>query len=350
MFATDTDTQAPPHSADSRTTATKVTLERWETIKNGVIDLVSKGYQLNQIAKDITTETRILNSWLGTYEGEQMWIGESTGSIAVRLERYLSEIQAREQQRKKPVPPHVETSVTRAICSSIKSARAMCILRLIDAPPGVGKTEGMEQYHATARKVEGFHCPVWKIRLDGLMLTNKAILSQIAREILGVGGFGDRNENDLVRMIDDAVQGRGGVLLVDEAQYLGEASTRNGIAILNTLRRFTDKKLFVVVMFGNGEIYRTLRKGHTQLFSRMDAFRVQIYGLNEAKEGRVSLTQKDVIKVVNAWGISGPELEEWFIRVARQPGALRNVDNDLSRSFEEFDERTLEVFKQIRSL
>jgi len=350
MFATDTDTQAPPHSADSPTRAPKFTLERWETIKNGVIDLLSKGIQLSQIARAMNIEARILNAWLRTYEDNQMWVGGSTASIAARLEIYLSEIQAREQQRKKPETPHVETSVTRAICSSITSARAMCICRLIDAPPGVGKTEGMEQYQATARKVEGFNCPVWKIRLDSLMLTNKAILSQIAREILGVGGFGERNETDLVRMIDDAVQGKGGVLLVDEAQYLGEASTRNGIAILNTLRRFTDKKLFAVVMFGNGEIYRQLRKGHTQIFSRMDAFRVQIYGMNEAKEGRVSLTQKDVIKVVNAWGINGPELEEWFIRVARQPGALRNVDNDLSRSFEEFDERTLEVFKQIRSL
>lgn len=351
MFIDETSTQAPPQSADIPTrTPQKVTFERWETIKNSVIDLLSKNHQLINIARATKTELRTLDGWLSEYDTDLIWSTVSKEGIADRLECYLSESQAREQRRKKPETPHVETAVTRAVCLSIKSARSMCVPRLIDAPPGVGKTEGMEQYLANARKVEGFNCPVWKIRLDELCLTNKAILSLIAREVLGVDGYGERSENDLVRSIDSAVLGVNGVLLVDEAQYLGETSTRNGVAILNTLRRFTDKKLFAVVMFGNGEIYRQLRKGRTQIFSRMDAFRVQIYGLNEAKQDRISLTAKDVIKVVNAWGISGPEIEEWFIRVARQPGALRNVDNDLNIAFEEHDERTLEVFKQIRSL
>ncbi|MDD5478743.1 AAA family ATPase [Rhodoferax sp.] len=351
MPTTETPIDTPQKIADGTINQTqKLSFERWETIKNGVVDLLAKNFQLANIAKAAKTEKQTLDRWLNTYEADAIFMMDSPESIAARLEHYLSEVQARAQLRKKPDTPHVETGVTRYIIASINGARAMCIPRLIDAPPGVGKTEGMEQYLAAARKIEGFNCPVWKIRLDGLMLTNKAILSQIAREILGVGGYGERNENDLVRMIDDAVQGRSGVLLVDEAQYLGEAATRNGIAILNTLRRFTDKKLFAVVLFGNGEIYRTLRKGHTQLLSRMDTFRVQIFGINEAKQGRTALTPQDVKKVVNAWGISGPEVEDWFVRVARQPGALRNVDNDLNRAFEEHEERTLEVFKYIRSL
>lgn len=328
----------------------------WEELRNRVINEQGKGKTLESFAKSFEFDVNDLKQWLTEPRGLPIYGGNASKPKAVLiadvLVKYFAELDAKGVSHKAYCPPSVQTSVTAAIVDAIGSARAMCVPRLIDAPPGVGKTEGINQYLAQVFKSEGHKCPVWKIRLDGLSLTHKAVLSLIRRQVLGNDGHDDRSEFTVAEVIDRFTEGRGGVLLIDEAQHLGDADTKNATTILNVLRRFTDTGHFGIVMFGNGEIYRHLSKGgrHTQILSRMDAFRVEIAGLNMGKPGQVALLEEDVLAVLHAWGVKGADVEKWCLRVAQQPGALRNVTNDFRMAMDRYEAINIATLKRVRKL
>lgn len=328
----------------------------WEELKNRVIDENRRGKTLESFAKAFTFDVNDLKQWLTEPRGLPIYGGNGSKPkatlITESLVSYFAALDAKGVTHKAYCPPSVETSVTTAIVDAIASARTMCVPRLIDAPPGVGKTEGINQYLSQVFKAEGHKCPVWKIRLDGLSLTHKAVLSLIRRQVLGSDGHDDRSEFTVAEVIDRSTEGRGGVLLIDEAQHLGDADTRNATTIINVLRRFTDTGHFGIVMFGNGEIYRHLSKGgrHTQILSRMDAFRVEIAGLNKGKPGQLALLEEDVLAVLHAWGVKGADIEKWCLRVAQLPGALRNVTNDFRVAMDRYEAINIATLKSVRKL
>lgn len=329
----------------------------WAELKSRVIDEQRRGKTLESFAATpFKFDVNDLKQWLTDPAGLPIYGGRDIHPkhklITDSLVQYFAAIDAKGVTHKAYCPASVETSVTAAIAQGIASARAMCVPRLIDAPPGVGKTEGINQYLSKVLKSEGHQCPVWKIRLDGLSLTNKSVLALILRQVLGADGRDDRSEFTVAELIDRATEGRGGVLLIDEAQHLGDASTKNATAIINVLRRFTDTGHFGIVMFGNGEIYRHLSKGgrHTQILSRMDAFRVEIAGLDKGKPGQVALLEEDVFAVLQAWGVKGADVEQWCLRLAQLPGALRNVTNAFRVAMDEFETINIAALKRVSKL
>lgn len=105
------------------------------------------------------------------------------------------------------------------------------------------------------------------------------------------------DEATICQDIANQTMDKGRVLIVEEAQHLGDAKNLHTMKIFNGLRRFVDAKCFGIVLIGNGEIYRRLKNGqqqHAQLLSRMASFRVVIPGVSD----------EDVDNVMAAWGVS----------------------------------------------
>jgi DNA transposition AAA+ family ATPase len=331
----------------------RLVAERWEVLKNRMADELSGGLLLSRFAAEAGVSVAYLNSWLESrpsmYNFSRSMDEKNPDLLlAEALETSFAALD-QERLRSKRNPGRVETSVTRAVMDGIASARDLVETVLIDAPPGLGKTEGFREYIARVRKTEGFDCPVWLIELDEYSLSHKAILGQIARQCVPGGRFDGANEYALFSAIIEATEGKGGVLIVDEGNHLGDASRLVGIPIINGLRRFPDRGFFGIALLNNGEIYRCLSAGkYAQLFSRMSAWRVDIASLGNGKNGQPALTEEDVYAVMAAWGVSGVAERRYCIKAASQPGALRTLVTVFRQSIERFDCIDAATLNQIR--
>lgn len=320
----------------------KMAPERWEKIRNRVIDEQGKGKTITAIAKVIGEDVDVLTKWLSHVDAFPFLgrVGEKSHAeqIAAALETYCTELDKQRLNMQARCPVRVETSVTRAIEAGVATLRSMCEISYIDAPPGVGKTEGINLYLENTRKAEGFDCPVWMVVLTENDLTLKAVLSKMAWAIFGGETYGDRSDYGVSNAIRRATHGKGGVLLIDEAQHLGDADKRKGVPIINALRSFSDAGCFGIALFGNGEIYRRLRgAAYPQLTSRLDPFRLEIAGLDKGAKGQPALTAQDVLDVMHAWGVSGLGVDKWCLQAAQKPGALRYMTSIFRRAFAYFD-------------
>lgn len=325
-----------------------VSRERWITITDRLISAHARGLTLNRLSRAtgidagwfdifVTQPEVVRGNSKRIYSNQPTEFEERTAAIEAHLAEFETDFQ------KLGEPSRIETTVTRSVCEGIAAARAMTSVVLIDAAPGLGKTEGFRYYIEKARLSEGFSCPVWPIELDEYSLSHKAILGQIAGQTIGRNRYDERTESAMSNAISDATEGRNGVLIVDEAQHLGDATRINGIAILNGLRRFVDRRCFGLVLIGNGEIYRRLSAGkHAQLLSRME-HRIEIEGLSEkGKTGRGSerfaLQEADVREIASAWGVTDVKGITYSLEIARQAGAIRLLTSVYRRALRDYGE------------
>lgn len=319
---------------------------RLEAIKHRIIEAWSKGASLEALATVAHIDAERLKLWLDAPDS-MPWFGRRLGEksapelILEAMEGYFATLDAKGFNLRDRCPVSVETSVTRAILRGITTAREMCEPVLIDAPSGVGKTESIRRYLVQAKKTEGFDCPVWRIVLSESAITVTAVLALLAQAVFADCGYGKKSDAAVSQAILEATRGRDGVLIIDEAQHLGDALKINGIRILNELRTMNDSGNFGMALFGNGEIYGRLnptkrgKSNFAQISSRINSFRIEIAGLGQGKGGRPALTEQDVLAVMHGWGASGAEIEAWGLRVARKDGALRHVSTGLRYSMED---------------
>lgn len=341
---------------------------RWEVIRNRLVDELAKGNgrTLEAIANAARVEVGPLKIWLKSpaeFPRFGRRVGEKTGAekIADALEGYFAALDSEGLNIRLRCPRRVETGVMRAAIEGIWTARNLCEFVEIRAASGLGKTEAKAEYIARCRKSEGFYCPVWSIELDESCISIKAVLSMIAREVVGEGHYDEKSEASMARVIEEYAEGRNGVLLVDEAQHLADAQKRFGIPIVNMLRRFVDKGLFGIAYFGNGEIYRRLTTGsgkdkgaYTQLLSRMQDFRVEIFGLGantgKGKEHVKALTREDVVAVAAAWGVDGVEEVAYCLKAAALPGSLRIMTNIFRQALDKYECIDIKTLNKVRRL
>lgn len=321
--------------------------KHWKQITDRVADELAQGYTLHRIVTEAelhlvggggsyaTYEDR-LRVWLespNALRGESRYVGQL--SVADEMEKKLSawfeQLDIERAAAKTTAPAFVETAVSRKIWSSFEQARELCELMEISAPPGTGKTHAIQPYLAQCRKREGFGCPVWHITLSEFSVSLKSVLQLITAEVQPDHARSGREDKDFssVRMIEEHTEGRGGLLIVDEAQHIGDADKLHGIRILNGLRYFTDRKLFGIAFLSNGEIYRRVAGGkHGQLSSRMEASRVEIKGVPD----------EDVDLIMAAHCIGGKPAREWCLKKAKGAGGLRALTRAFSHARREFGE------------
>lgn len=327
---------------------------RWESIRNRVIDAEqTRGHTLARLAAETGFGVDRLEAWLIRPMAFSPWgvrVGEKSTSerISEALEKRLEQLdQASQQQRE---PGRVETSVTRAVMEGIATARSLLEPVLIDAAPGLGKSEAVSEYIARAKKAEGYDCPVWLVTLHEHNLSSKALLLEMAEQC-GAKQYNPNNEHELRRSIVETTRDRGGVFILDEAQQFADAKRMNGINSLNGLRSFTDAGCFGLALPGNGEIYRRLSAGkHIQILSRFEEWRVEIAEIGRGEKDQPALTENDVFLVMAAWGVHGGKEVDYCLKAAALPGALRTLTNAFRKSMHRFggiDATTLNAVRRL---
>lgn len=318
-------------------------IKRWKLLTDRIADELAQGYTLGRISTEAELP-RIggydlardrLHAWLLSPHAMRTparYVGDiSVGDeIEKRLSAWFEQLDAERAAAKAAAPAFVETAVSRKIWSGFEQAREQCALMEISAPPGTGKTHAIQPYLAQCRKREGFGCPVWHITLSEFSVSLQSVLQLILDEVWAERANERADKGVSVeRLVETHTGGRGGLLIADEAQHIGDTAKLHGIRILNGLRYFTDKKLFGIAFLSNGEIYRRVAGGkHGQLSSRMEDSRVEIKGVPD----------DDVDLIMAAHGIGGKPAREWCIKKAKGAGGLRALTRAFSRAQREFGE------------
>lgn len=335
---------------------------RWKAISDRLIDELASGRTLHDFAQD-EREVGRLQIWLKSPDSFPKFsrvVGDTTHAekIAETIEARFAEFDQAGPDYRVRCPVKVETTVTRALIEAAETARSLGEWFDFCAAPGLGKTEGKNEYIARTRKSEGFFCPVWAIELDESCISIKSVLSLVARSILGAGRCDERSEFSMSQAIIEATRGRRGLLFVDEGQHLADMMKKMGIPIINMLRRLVDQGCFGIIYLGNGEIYRRLSTGtgrdkgaYTQLLSRMSEFRTEIgpYRPSIGDDGK-SLTKADILAVASAWGVNGVEERAYCLKITEGPGALRAMTNVLRVSMERYGSLDIKCLRQVRAV
>lgn len=327
-------------SGDITQVAATPEMQHWTMLKNRLADEISRGFSITRLANETRMRPEAIQAWAKEYNYFRVpcRIGQdSEGTrITQALERRFSEIDDERADEKKQDPGRIVTSVTLEVMEGIDMARDMAQIVDISAPPGSGKSQGVAEYLARARKEEGFDCPVWLIELSEFSLSKKSILQMIGRACISPN-YNGHDETLISQQIMDKTQGKGGVLIIEEAQHLADEK-KKGITIFNGLRRFVDAGCFGIVLIGNGELYRSLKIGqHAQLLSRMSSFRKEIAGV----------VDEDVDNLLAAWGVSGKNERALCLKIARSPGALRSLVFTFKRSLREYGVITLATLNKV---
>lgn len=327
--------------------------ERYEALKNRLADEMARGFSLVAIG-NITRPPDYrgpaaawmdtLNVWTkGSEKLRQLgrWSEEPTlaEKVETALEKWFNELDA-ERATKPPEPGFVETSVFINMFGGFKMAEEEIEVVEISCPPGSGKTTNATHYLAQRRKGEGFKCPVWMITLSESNISQKLISLEILSAMHGAGMAAQdcegKNQYAIDRAIEETCQNvRGGLLIIDEAQHIGNFMGNvkmNSLNIINALRVFCDRGLFGIALLSNGEVYeRTIKsKNSTQLSSRMESWRVDA--------GKPS--ENDVDLIMAAWGVSGRQERDLSVTIGTGQGGLRALTNLYRRARRIFGEIT----------
>lgn len=164
--------------------------------------------------------------------------------------------------------------------------------------PGTGKTVTMREYQASTS-----NC--WVATMRQTTRTVNAMMSEVLRA-LGVKGAGWGSQ--LSRMITSSVEGRRGLLVIDEANHLSWEA-------LEEIRSWHDETGVGICLLGNEELLQRIEGGQ-----RRDAFG----RLNSRIAQRLIQTlplAEDVECFCNAWGLDDPAIRQMLTRIALTPGA-----------------------------
>lgn len=330
------------HMTDEEATAAiNKEVAHWEILKNRLADEISRGFSVARLSNETGLKAQQVEAWAKdfTYFRISRRIGEESESsrIETALEARFKELDFERDNEKTREPGRLETSVTLKVIDGISTARELLEIVDISAPSGSGKTQGVAEYVARARKGEGFDCSVWKIELTEAHANFKAVLLLMARECISQNYDGS-NESKIFDDILNATQGKGGVFIIEEAQHMADVKNANGIRIFGGLRRFVDAKAFGLALIGNKELYNRLKSiKSVQLYSRIAAFRVEISGI----------TEEDIDKVMAAWGVSGRDERAVCMKIANSSGALRSLVNTFKRALREFNVITFKTLNSV---
>jgi len=331
---------------------------RWKQLTDRLADEIARGYTLSRVVTeaelnrigsglDYVLSVDRLRAWCDSssaLRGDNRYVGEPVIAEAMeaKLSAWFELLDTERATAKSITPPLIKTVVSEKVWSGFEQARELCELVEIDAPPGTGKTCATEQYLAQCRKLEGFTCPVWRITLSEFSASLKSVLQLVAQEINpDHADTRHSSDSDTVRLIEQQTEGRGGLLIVDEAQHIGDVNKIHGVNILNGLRHFVDRKLFGIAFLSNGEVYRRVAGGkHKQLSSRMEAWRVTIKGVPD----------EDVDAIMAAYSVSGKSERAWCVKKSSGAGGLRALVNSFrqaQRKFGEVSYQTLSLLERL---
>lgn len=199
-------------------------------------------------------------------------------------------------------------------------------ITLIAAAPGTGKTQALKHF-AISQNAE-------KIDPDGRYVADKVFLHTavagegtpwgLAGQLMQAWNLGEPNSRRLTetRQLIGRCVGKGGLLMIDEAQYLVQRNARGKDTwdSLEWLRAMAEEGEFSVAYCGDLALLDTANH-LPQLWRRMRRRVVIRY-----------VSKQDVVALVANRGIVEPSLVEVLFRVARRGGGLGDVDNAIDHA------------------
>jgi DNA transposition AAA+ family ATPase len=262
-------------------------------------EMTARGWSQSAAAARIEGVSQTtLNQWLnGKYPGD-------AAAVDVKVRRLLDSLTegAKVVSARAVSPQWMRTETAEAIWSMLAFAQHSPDIAVIASAPGVGKT-------ATARAYRGAGSNVWIATMDPDLGSPAKMMSEIATSL----GLQVRNNATVRRDIGERIANTGGLLIVDEAQYLSRAA-------LDMLRSLHDRYDVGLALMGNhgffaGVAVSRASDGFAQFFSRV--------GARRCFEGP---RQGDVARLLDAWGVEDAEARRFLTAVAAKPGALRALD------------------------
>ncbi|RUT27367.1 hypothetical protein C0V97_00950 [Asaia sp. W19] len=262
------------------------------------------GLSQKQIADQAGMSSGTFSTWLSnTYKGNYE-------AYDVLIVKWLESCSARSRIRavRARAPEFVHTHTARKLMALMEAAQYGPELGVVAGAAGVGKTMAAKAY-------AGQNPNVWIITADESMKSAAATLIEI-EDVLGCASErGSRR----VRRVERFLEGRQGLIVIDEAQFLSTKA-------IEQLRSIFDKTQTGIVFMGNAPLndrFGALGRlpDHAQLFSRIDEW--------EIIKGPVS---QDVDAILDAWGELDSDVREACRAVAVQQGALRSMNKVLLKA------------------
>lgn len=344
----------------------EVSTQKYEALKNRVIDLLATSYNMTRLAIDTKPQDYrgdwiyALNTWLIDPQKTRLdsrYIDEKPLSckIETALEALFVTLD-KEAETANLEPLFIMTSVSKNEIVGFQMARKSKEFVEITTPPGSGKTFTADYYIAQCRKNESFNCPIWKVTLSETNNNLKQVLFEIANAIhiqsmhyhsshkRGIDYTS--NEYGLSTQIEQmATEKPNGLLIIDEAQnicdHLKGATQKHGLTVINHLRTFTDKKLFGIALLSNGEVFKMAKTNHsTQITRRMEAWRV-----NAGKP-----SQEDVEQIISAWQVRGKLEREWSIKIGTGEGGLGSLAAFYRAALQRYGEINIDVLVSFKKV
>lgn len=263
------------------------------------LEMEAAGLSQSRAANEIGISASALSQWLGgTYRGDTAAVeGKVARWLDVRTER------TRLARRLPEAPQWFETATGRRVLAALSYAQMATDLVVIYGGAGVGKTRAIERHQRISPNV-------WKVDCTPSSNTLGGFLRAVA---FAVGVRVPKGHADVLEMaLRDRLRGTGGLLVIDEAQFLNERA-------LEASRRLAELSGIGLALCGNETVYAQLAGRNraaefAQLFSRIGK-RVRL--------GRPA--RADVDAQLDAWGVTGREERDLVTDIARKPGALRMV-------------------------
>lgn len=242
------------------------------------------GISQNQAAQAMDYTGSVISQWMNdSYKGD---VAKVEQTVAVWLEREG----ARRATRNIPI---IETEVYTRIMYALRVVHEERDIGAIVGPSGIGKTTTFKAYVAANPGMAVY------IECDSSM-NKTAIMQAIARELdVDAGG----EFTGLVRRVMDHLAGRDVLVIIDQADYLNDAT-------LELLRQaIHDKGRSGLVLAGLERLefrLKNVRNDHQQLLSRIGVF-VRLEGLKDA----------DAKRILNAvWPDVDTETQASFVKAA----------------------------------
>jgi DNA transposition AAA+ family ATPase len=219
--------------------------------------------------------------------------------------QWLADLERPSHERR--MTPFVETGLAEQIMSALLWAKAQGEMVTVIGEPGLGKTRAI-------RQVQDAYPDVWVATMDPAASALVPALQRVAEAVGIISATGGASA--LARDVRGKVDGRNGLLIIDEMQHLG-------LPALDQIRSIHDSTDLAIALVGNEYSY-----------ARMTAqAKAAHYGQIRSRIGmHVALGRPgydDVEALAARYGIKDEKTIKALTKAARHHGTLRNVSKAL---------------------
>ncbi len=272
-------------------------LGRWAMITDEIRKIAAEnGWSKSEVARRADVAVGTFSSWYdGTYKGRY-------DTTTQRVENFIDQLRdaAAVGVQMPQAPGFLQTRVARELMTAMTYAQMLPTIAVITCASGLGKSMAARAYRNSRPHVT-------HVTLSPSSASPHILKQEIAQEL----GIDCKDGGKLKRVITDALRRSGyhALLIIDEAQNLTEDS-------INELRHFRDNAQCGLVLLGNEEgktpyAARDPRHASAQVARRVGH--------------RLSIMKpyaEDVDQIVDAWGLTDPEVRALAVKIAHMPGAF----------------------------